>query len=80
MDEDGNPIELDDVEKEGDGGVGDEAVLEPRLVKVDEEVKEEVVDEMKVEAATKKKAVKGKAGKKGKKAAAVKEEPVDEAE
>jgi hypothetical protein len=67
---------LDDVEKEGDGGVGDEALVEPRLVKVDEEVKEEVVEEMKAEAVSKKKAAKGK---KGKKAAVVKEEP-DQAE
>lgn len=30
------------MEKEGDGGLGDEGVEEPRLVKVDEEAKEAV--------------------------------------
>lgn len=68
VDEDGNPIELDDLEKEGDGGVGDEALQEPRIVKVDEEVKAEVVEEMRVEgeATIKKRAAKGQ-GKKAKK-------------
>lgn len=45
VDEDGNPVELDDVEKEGDGELGDEGVLENRLEKmedVDEDIKVEL--------------------------------------
>ena len=42
VDEDGNPIQLEDVEKEGDGEVGDEAVSIPRLQEMDEDVKAEV--------------------------------------
>lgn len=42
VDEDGNPIKLEDVEKEGDGEIGDEAVSTPRLQDVDEDVKAEV--------------------------------------
>ena len=32
MDEDGEPVKLEDVEKEGDGGVGDEGLVELREV------------------------------------------------
>lgn len=54
VDEDGNPIELDDVEKEGDGGIGDEGLEDTRLVKLDEEVKE-LEEELKAKKATPKK-------------------------
>jgi hypothetical protein len=42
VDEDGNPIKLEDVEKEGDGEIGDEAVSTPRVQDVDEDLKAEV--------------------------------------
>ena len=38
MDEDGEPVKLEDVEKEGDGGLGDEGLVELREV---ESVKKE---------------------------------------
>lgn len=44
MDEDGNPIQLSDVEKEGDGGVGDEGLVGNRVQEPDAEVKAEVKD------------------------------------
>lgn len=44
VDEDGNPIELSDVEKEGDGGVGDEGLVGAREQKPPAEVKAEVKD------------------------------------
>ena len=42
VDEDGNPIQLSDVEKEGDGGVGDEGLVEARIQSPKEEIKEEL--------------------------------------
>lgn len=42
VDEDGNPIQLSDVEKEGDGGIGDEGTLEGRVQSPKEEIKEEL--------------------------------------
>jgi UV DNA damage endonuclease len=42
VDEDGNPIQLSDVEKEGDGGVGDEGTVEGRIQSPKQEVKEEL--------------------------------------
>lgn len=44
VDEDGNPIELSDVEKEGDGGVGDEGLVAARVEEPTAEVKAEVTD------------------------------------
>lgn len=37
VDSDGNPVDLEDFEKEGDGGVGDEGLEETRLVKLETE-------------------------------------------
>jgi hypothetical protein len=42
VDEDGNPIQLSDVEKEGDGGIGDEGTLEGRIQSPKQEIKEEL--------------------------------------
>lgn len=42
MDEDGNPIQLSDVEKEGDGGIGDEGTTEGRIQSPKQEIKEEL--------------------------------------
>jgi hypothetical protein len=42
VDEDGNPIQLSDVEKEGDGGIGDEGILEGRIQSPKQEIKEEL--------------------------------------
>ena len=44
VDEDGNPIQLSDVEKEGDGGIGDEGTLEGRIQLPKQEIKEELKD------------------------------------
>jgi hypothetical protein len=41
VDEDGNPVELEDYEKEGDGGVGDEGLTETRLEDAESVVKAE---------------------------------------
>jgi hypothetical protein len=40
VDEDGNPIQLSDIEKEGDGGIGDEGILEGRIQSPKQEIKE----------------------------------------
>lgn len=50
VDDDGNPVELSDVEKEGDGGVGDEGLVSAREQEPPAEVKAEV--DAKPEAAT----------------------------
>ncbi|GFZ49638.1 UV-damage endonuclease [Saitozyma sp. JCM 24511] len=50
VDEDGNPVELDDVEKEGDGEIGDEAIKENRVEEPSEEVKAEASEKIKVES------------------------------
>jgi hypothetical protein len=42
VDEDGNPIQLSDIEKEGDGGIGDEGTLEGRIQSPKQEIKEEL--------------------------------------
>jgi len=42
VDGDGNPIQLSDVEKEGDGGIGDEGTLEGRIQSPKQEIKEEL--------------------------------------
>jgi hypothetical protein len=64
VDEDGNPILLSDVEKEGDAELGDEATLEGRVQSPKQEIKEELQE---IEAETPKRKLatkaKGKAGK-----------------
>jgi hypothetical protein len=42
VDEDGNPIQLSDVEKEGDGGIGDEGIMEGQIQSPKQEIKEEL--------------------------------------
>lgn len=42
VDEDGNPIKLEDVEKEGDGEIGDEGMSDTRIEEADEDVKAEL--------------------------------------
>jgi hypothetical protein len=64
VDEDGKPIQLSDVEKEGDGGIGDEGTLEGRLQSPKAEAKEEL-KEVEASAPTpkRKRATKGAAAK-----------------
>jgi hypothetical protein len=64
VDEDGKPIQLSDVEKEGDGGIGDEGTLDGRLQSPKAEVKEEL-KEVEASAPTpkRKRAAKGAAAK-----------------
>jgi len=69
VDEDGNPIQLSDVEKEGDGGIGDEGTLEGRIQSPKQEIKEELKE---ISTPKRKRAVKPKG-----KAAKVEEEPVN---
>jgi len=69
VDEDGNPIQLSDVEKEGDGGIGDEGTLEGRIQSPKQEIKEELKE---ISTPKRKRAVKPKG-----KAAKVEGEPVD---
>jgi hypothetical protein len=57
VDEEGNPIQLSDVEKEGDGGVGDEGVVEGRIQSPKEEIKEELKE---IETPKRKRAAKPK--------------------
>jgi hypothetical protein len=49
VDEDGNSVELDDVEKEGDGEIGDEAIKENRIEEPRAAVKAEASEKVKVE-------------------------------
>lgn len=51
MDENGEPVQLEDYEKEGDGGIGDEGLPETRIQQSD--IKDEDADvERSVEAET----------------------------
>lgn len=47
VDEDGDPVELDDVEKEGDGEIGDEAIKENRIEEPSAAVKAEASEKIK---------------------------------
>jgi len=69
VDEDGNPIQLSDVEKEGDGGIGDEGTLEGRIQSPKQGIKEELKE---ISTPKRKRAVKPKG-----KAAKVEEDPVN---
>jgi len=69
VDEDGNPIQLSDVEKEGDGGIGDEGTLEGRIQSPKQEIKEELKE---ISTPKRKRAVKPKG-----KAEPVNDETVD---
>lgn len=60
VDSDGEPVELSDVEKEGDGGVGDEGLVENREVDVDGEPKEEVEEKVKPKRGRRPKAAEAK--------------------
>lgn len=71
VDEDGNPVELDDVEKEGDGGVGDEAIKDNRIEEPSEEVRAEASEKIKVEN------VAARGGKRGRKSEVADEAKVD---
>jgi hypothetical protein len=69
VDEDGNPIQLSDVEKEGDGGIGDEGILEGRIQSPKQDIKEELKE---LSTPKRKRAVKPKG-----KAVKLEEESVD---